>query len=116
MDKISVTIATGASLSGASIALPEGLSLVGFETDAEWDANAVSFQGLSTDGSTWKNIYTKDALGGEYLTGSVAASTYTPIDPAVFYGKKSFKFRSGTSATPVNQSGATTINLVFASL
>lgn len=112
MDKISVTIAAGASLSGASTLLPAGLSLLGIETDAAWDTNVVSFQKLGDDGSTWKNINSEDALG-EFATGPVVASTYTPLSLATFYGCKSLKVRSGTSASPANQVDATVVTLVF---
>lgn len=110
-----VTIATGASLSSGSEIFPPDVKFVAFVPDDAWDTNVVSFQ-MTYDGTTWVNVNTKDALSGEYATGSVVKSTYTPIDIPLFYGACGVKVRSGTSASAVNQSGATVITLVLACL
>jgi hypothetical protein len=107
-----VTIATGASLSGASERLDPGVRVIGFITDSAWDTNVMSFQG-SIDGTNFFNLNFKDASGGEYATGSVVASTYTPVDIGTFFGLRYIKVRSGTSAAAVNQNGASVVTLVL---
>lgn len=105
--KTTVTVATGASLSGASAEL-DG-RLVGIQLDAEWDTNAVTFQ-MSLDGSNWSNVYKE---GTEYSLAGVVASSYNSVDMNVFLGARYVKARSGTAGSAVNQSGATVVTLVL---
>jgi hypothetical protein len=106
---ITVTIANGASLSGAGVILPDHGRLVGIITDAEWDTNAVTFQAC-VDGTNFFNLYDE---GTEYSLAGVVASTYNRVDMNVFLGVRQVKVRSGTAAAAVNQVGATTITLVL---
>lgn len=93
------TIANGASLSGA-VNLGGGL-LSAIAMSSSWTAASLSFQ-ASDDGSTWRDVYNDD--GTEY-TASAAASRHIAIDPSKFSGAQQVKVRSGTTTTPVNQSG-----------
>lgn len=105
---VSVTIAAGASLSGAG--QKDGWRLVGYITDAAWDTQAVSFQ-ASVNGTTYVNVY--DAAA-EYTQAGVTASTFHAVNPAVFEGANYIKVRSGTSGAAVNQVDATSVTLVLA--
>jgi len=94
------TIATGAALSGAidlggqllcSIALPSG-----------WTTASLTFQ-ASHDNVTYRNVYSTD--GTELTVTSATADRHVVLDPANFAGVQFVKIRSGTSGTPVNQTG-----------
>ena len=101
-----VTVAAGASLSGAA-ALRE-LKLLAVITAATWDTNAITFQ-ASFDGTNFFNVWNDS---GEYSIAAVPASTYVAINPMYFLGARSIKVRSGTSAAAVNQVDATIVTLV----
>ena len=103
----SVTVANGASLSGA---LDVGdYTIVGVITDSAWDTNALTFQ-ASADGVNFFNLYNE---GTEVNFAGTVASTYHIIDPALMFGVRSIKVRSGTGATPVNQVGATVVTVIM---
>lgn len=96
------TIANGASLGGA-IAL--GLrSLFGLLIPASWTTAAITFA-VSLDGTTFVPLYDVD---GEVTipSGGVVSSTAIALDPVLFAGWSHVKPRSGTSGSPVTQSGA----------
>lgn len=104
--KITVTIANGASLSGAA-GLGRGVSLVGIVMPAAWTAAALTFQG-SADSTNFFDLY--DA--GTELNIGAGASRYIQVDPAKTDSLMALKVRSGTSGTPVNQGADRTITLV----
>lgn len=106
-----VTIANGASLSGAAdLSGVIGGGLVAIIPDAAFDTNVLTFQ-ASADNSTFSNLY--NSSGAEVTTGSIAASNWYALDPADFAGIPYLKVRSGTSGAAVNQVGATVLTLVF---
>jgi hypothetical protein len=105
-----VTVANGASLSGAAQLLPTNGRLVGVITDAGWDTNAMTFQVSVDGGTTYVNLYN---AGTEYSMAGIVASTYNAINPDVFAGARHLKVRSGTSAAAVNQVGDTVVTLVM---
>jgi hypothetical protein len=80
-------------------------------TPAAWTAAAITFQ-ASPDGVTYYDLWFNDA---EYTIASATVATAAArsivLDPAVFYGIRYLKLRSGTSAAPVNQGAARTITL-----
>lgn len=92
-----VTIPSGGSLSGA-VDLGETLP-VAVVMPSAWDAAALTFQG-SLDGSSFLDLY---STSGSELQVSAAANRIIALDPAQFRGARFLKVRSGTSATPVNQ-------------
>ena len=103
-----VTIAAGASLSGASTK-HAGYSLVGVQTASTWDAAKITLAG-SLDGTNFFPVRTNAA---EYEIASVTAAACVAIDPAVTHMWHYFKARSGTSGAATNQVDATVVTLVF---
>lgn len=104
-----VTVANGAALSGASGDLKDLGQLVAVLTDSAWDTNAITFQG-SIDGTNFFDIYEE---GSEYsVTGAAASKAYT-VDVQVFMPYSYIKVRSGTGASPANQSGDSVVTLVL---
>lgn len=75
---------------------------------ANWTAANLTFQ-TSEDGVTWSNLY--DRTGVEY-TVTAAASHAIQLPVADFAGVRNLIIRSGTSAAPVNQLNAPTLQLV----
>jgi len=102
-----VTIANGASLSGA---LNIGArDLFGLIMPSAWTSAAITFQG-SFDGTNYFNLY--DDAGNE-ISFTVAASRYVVISsPAKFFGLKKLKIRSGTSGSAVNQAAERVIGVI----
>lgn len=102
-----VTIANVASLSGAADL--GGTVLVAYEVPASWTAAVITFQ-TSDDNSNFYNVYKSD--GTEY-SHTVDSSRRVMVSPAEAASLGRFiKFRSGTSGSPVNQSGAKVITLI----
>jgi hypothetical protein len=107
LNSVPATIAASASLSGEADLYP-GV-LVGVWMPATWTAASITFQTLSPDGSTWLELYT---YPGAEVTLNVAAGQFIAVDPTQWKGITSVKVRSGTSASPVNQSAQAIVNLV----
>ena len=103
-----VTIAAGASLSGASTYRP-GYSLVGIQTASTWDAAKITLDG-SLNGTNYFSVRTNAA---EYEIASITGAACVAIDPAVTHMWKTFKVRSGIVGTLVAQVDATIVTLVF---
>lgn len=100
-------ITSGQSLSSAA---STGRALFfGILMPAAWDAAAITMQG-SVDGQTWGEIVLDTGVA---LSWTVAASQIVlPSNPSQLMGLNWFKFRSGTSGAPVNQSANRTITLL----
>ena len=106
-----VTIANGASLSGA-IQIDEAF-LVGIKMPGTWTAANLTLQGAGEDApTTFNNVYDKD---GTEVTITAAASRHITLEPAKFAGIHTLKVRSGTSGTAVNQGGDRIITLYLMS-
>ena len=104
-----VTIANGASLSGAIFL--ENFELCGIITPAAWTTAALSFQGAyDAIGGTYYNLFSGAT---ELSYAAVTASKWVTFDPALFFGVSYLKVRSGTSGTPVNQAGGDIVTLVM---
>jgi hypothetical protein len=101
------TIANGASLSGA-ISLRGG-RLSAIQMPAAWTAANLTFQ-TSFDGATFADAY--DDVGNE-LTVSATISRVLQLDPSKWVGVQYIKVRSGTSASPVAQGAARTLQLIL---
>ncbi len=101
-------IAISTSLS-AAVLVPAGFTLAGIIMPTAWTAANLTFQG-SANGTLYNDIY--NAAGTEY---NVTASTsrFITIDPPDFAGVGWIKVRSGTTGTPVTQTAARSIVLVF---
>lgn len=104
-DVTTVTIANGASLSGA---LNLGGMFPGaFVIPAEFDGAAITFQG-SIDDANFFNLY--DATGTE-VNYTVSASRCVVPNLGQFYGLSSIKVRAGTAGAASNQTGDTVIGI-----
>jgi len=107
---VDAAIQSGQSLS-ATLEIA-GYRVAGIVMPATWDAAALTVQG-SHDGSTFQNVYDGD---GSELTIQAAASrnlTLTSVQTLALLAWKQIKIRSGTSGTPVNQTGARTLTVVL---
>lgn len=103
------TIANGTAVTG-TINAP-GLHLIGIGMPAGWDTANITFQAV-TDGGTAQNLY--DSTGSEVTITSPAASRNIAVPPLTL-GRAwtGIVVRSGTSATPVNQTAQRVLTLVF---
>jgi hypothetical protein len=104
---VQATIASGQSLSAAIDLAADRLHRIALP--AAWTAASLTFQVSS--GAGFNDLYTAD---GEYTlpASAVAAGRSIVIDPAVFYGVRHLKVRSGTSAAPVAQAADRSMSLV----
>ena len=104
-----VTIASGASLSDA-VKIPLDVDLIGLVMPAAWDTADLTLQG-SWDGTTYGNIHTQ---AGTEVTIVAAAGQAIYLADTDIRAYPYLKFRSGPSATPVNQTAARTLTLITA--
>jgi len=107
LKSLTLTIAEGASLSGA-IDCTRGRYPGRIVMPAAWTAAALTFQ-VSDDGTTYRNLY--DEYGTE-VTVQAAASRDIRLEPANWFTARYLKIRSGTSGTPVNQAAARTLTVI----
>lgn len=105
-----VTIANGASLSGA-IDLGSS-SLACILMPAAWTAAGLSFAVSTSLAGTYVPLW--NALGGEYLvpSASAVASQHIILPVVDFLGIQFIKVRSGTNAAAVNQGAARNLILI----
>ena len=81
-----------------------GLLLVGItKADIDWDTANITFQ-VSHDNVTYVDLYTSGGLEKTVTVSIDTDAQYFALDPSDFAGVKYIKFRSGTQATPVQQS------------
>ena len=99
-------IPNGQSLS-AEVALGQK-ALVGIVMPAAWDAASMTFQATPDD----QNFFELFDSSGSAVALIVAAGQFIQIDPAKWRGVTGLKLRSGTSGSPVNQTGNRTITLI----
>lgn len=102
-----ISIAINSSLSDA---VDLGTARLGrIAMPAEWNAANLTFQ-TSVDGVTWNNLH--DAAGSEYtITAAAGRSILVPL--ADMLSVRYLKIRSGTSALPVMQTAARSVDLVL---
>lgn len=107
-----VTIANGAALSSA-LRLA-GRAIVGLFMPATWTAASLTLQ-TSLDGTTWYDYFVRidNTAVAEFKLVTPTAGSFLPFDPTDFAGVLYLRFRSGVTATPVNQGGDRTITLVM---
>lgn len=106
----SVTIAESASLS-SEVRIPEGMFLAGIQIPSVWTSANITFQ-ASIDGATYTDVYEID--GSELMVTVGGASRMVVFGPQAWPGFRFIKLRSGTTATPVVQAAARTLNLAIA--
>ena len=107
-----IIIANGASVSNA-INLTD-TNLLGFITPAAWTTAALSIE-VSLDGSTWFSPYDYTGAATGYLASPAVASAYA-VDFSALLPWKQARFRSGTSAAPVNQGAERVFSVVMREL
>ena len=112
VSNITATIAAGQSLS-AEVDIGNQ-SLVGIILPANWTAAGLSLQVSPDGGTTWAELWT--VAGAPYAVGTVTIPSSTPvyiaIDPTTLRGALSLKIRSGTQASPVNQTNLVSLTLI----
>jgi hypothetical protein len=115
--KVTATIASSASLSGAvdlqqaSSGLLQAGVLVGIELPASWTTANLTFQG-SHDGVDYADVYDEFGIELTTVVGALSAARRVVLDPARFAGLRYIKVRSGTTGTPVSQGAARDIGLI----
>lgn len=105
VETTTVTIASGASLSGAADL--KGRKLVGIIMPSTWTTASLTFQG-SIDGTNYFNVYD----GATERALIVSTSYYSALNIGDWVGFRYLKVRSGTSGTPVNQGADRVLTLV----
>ena len=100
------TIASGQSLS-AEVDLGANI-LLGIAMPAAWTAADLTFQVSPDGGVTWLELQTTSAA----VDFKAAAGQFIGVDPTALRGFNALKVRSGTSASPVNQSATAVLTLV----
>lgn len=114
IDYLTATIASGAALSGA-VGLGDK-SLVGIQMPSSWTTADLTFQASPDGGVTWDELNVTDFTSADAVAAvqvhSPAASQRIAFDPKYFRGVNNIKVRSGTSASPVNQSGGAVLTLI----
>ena len=106
---VTVAIPTGATGLSASVQT-NGLPVVGLIIPSDWViATAITLQG-SIDGTTFYNVY--DDTGTE-VSITVAASRHIALNPSEFASFPYLKLRSGTAASPTDQTNSPELKLVL---
>ncbi len=102
------TIGSGAALSDTIFT--GGLPICGIQMPAAWDSADLTFQASCDVAANVANVLDKDGLELDF---KAAASQFVTFDPAFFAGVRFIKLRSGTSASPTNQSATRSIVLAI---
>lgn len=77
-----------------------------------WSASATSLTvQVSADNATFSNLYRADT-GSEYTLSGASASRCLLLNGNDLIGVHYIRFRSGTSASPVSQSGSVVLTVV----
>ena len=83
-------------------------TLLAIEMPSEWTAADLTFR-ASVDGLVFDNMY--DQFGNEFVV-KAAANRFIVVSPADWVGVRYLSIRSGTSATPVAQTGSRALILI----
>jgi hypothetical protein len=102
-----IQITSGTSIT-ASVDLDRTV-LAGIILPATWDTAALTFQ-ASVDGTTFFDLY--DGTTERSLTTAGVLGKAISLDSAAWLPWRYIKLRSGTAATPVNQTATRTLTLV----
>jgi len=105
---VPITIANGASLSGA-VDFYVTDNPVALQMPAAWTTANLTVQ-ASFDGTTFTDVYSDD---GTEKVITAAASRWIYLNITQFLGVRQIKLRSGTSGSPVSQGAARTIYLIY---
>jgi hypothetical protein len=102
VETVQVTIAQNTSLSPEVDVGPK--VLVGLVTPSTWIAASISFQASADGGNTWQELLDQTATA--ISVSSITGAAFIAIDPTKMKGVNAIKVRSGTSASPVNQTNS----------
>ena len=112
IDLQTATIAAGQAISGpVAIGNKE---LVGLQVPSNWTTAAITLQASIDGGQTWSEVWDGTA-GTEVEIPSLTGGSlqyYVAIDPTKLRGISLFQIRSGTQASPVNQSNLVSVTLI----
>ena len=103
-----------ATIDTAATALSSGVNLNGLllcgvtKAGIDWDAADITMQ-ISPDGITYYNAYDGAGLEKTISVTTDTTAVHFLLAPSDFAGAKFIKFRSGTSATPVQQTEPQTL-------
>jgi hypothetical protein len=112
---IGITLAPAIIAPGGSLSAPVALgalTLCGISMPAAWTAATLSYQASPDGGTTWQELF--DDAGNAISTQAAAGQMILTlkIPEYCLRGINLLKVRSGSSGTPVVQSGGATINLL----
>jgi hypothetical protein len=107
--RATVNIAINTALSQA-IFLGDGV-LCAIQMSAGWDAADLTFQVSDDGGTTWQEL--RDSSGTAITVASPTAGYRLELDASDFKSAMFLKVRSGTSASPVNQTTAARVLTVI---
>ena len=109
MERAVTTLTIPASTSVSEAFPLETRSLLGFITPVAWSAATLTIE-VSLNGTNWFSAYDNyGSVVGSYTSIPTAASAAYAVDPIALIPWKYVRFRSGTTAAPINQ----TANRVF---
>lgn len=103
------TIAASGTQSGAVTLY--GLQLVALQMPSSWNSADLTIL-VSTDGTTYGDMYNDAATEYSVTVGTGAYSRYIPLAPEDFCGVQYLKVRSGPAGSAVTQTAARIITLV----
>jgi hypothetical protein len=103
---LTATIAASASLSG--VVDLKGTTIVGYVLPSAWTAADITLS-ASVDGTNFFDVYNQY---GVEIKHTVAASRYVVLTASDLASFRYFKFRSGTTGTPVTQAAERIITIV----
>lgn len=112
VNNTAASIASGQSLS-AEIDIGALGTLVGLLIPTNWTTAGISLQCSPDGGTTWGEVTT--VAGTAYAIGSLTGGTlayYVAIDPTTLRGVQAIKIRSGTQASPVNQTNTVALQVI----
>ena len=110
LDVINAQIGAGAALSGA-VNIGDK-TLVGIAIPANWTTAGLSFQASADGGTTFGELLDETATGKSISSITGGAYTVIAVNPTKWRGIVCLKVRSGTSASPVKQAQAVTLQLL----
>lgn len=108
VEEVDVVIPSGAAGLSAYVDL-KGNIPVAIQMPGTWVAAALTFQASLDGGTTFNDLYDTD--GSEISLTVAAARVVVLSTPAIFWAGGLIKVRSGTAATPVNQTADRTLKL-----
>jgi hypothetical protein len=83
--------------------------LCGMVVPSTWTTGSISLQASPDGGTTWAELYNSSGIG---IGASSVNGGYVALDATALRGVRSLKVRSGSAASPVNQSNSVTLQHV----